>query len=143
MHKLYSYDVTFKEVPGQISLTLAFSGCKGTCEDCHSPHLRDSVGKDVTDNVIIDLLDRYGDYVNVVTFLGGESVIPMWSPLIRDRGLSVCLYTGEDTYDTLELLDFLKTGSYDSTRGGLDVVGTNQKMIDVNKNEDISHLFLV
>lgn len=141
MSLLYSYDITFKEVPGEVSLTLAFSGCTNTCEGCHSPHLREDVGKKLTPAKMQELLKRYGDHITVVTFLGGESEIKKLAPIINGRGLDICLYTGSDTVKSTNGIRYLKTGAYVASKGGLATVGTNQKMVDLLTGEDITYKY--
>ncbi len=141
MHKLYSYDITFKEVPGEISLTLAFSGCKNNCEGCHSPHLRGNEGRKLTKAMMHDLLKRYKKHVTVVTFLGGESEAKRLAPMITAKGLDVCLYTSSTEIEVSKDIRYLKIGAYEAEKGGLDSPTTNQRMFDKYLNLDITYKF--
>lgn len=142
MPNLYSYDITFKEVPNKTSLTLAFSGCKNNCSGCHSPHLRGDEGKKLTGAYMQHLLKRYSKHVDVVTFLGGEELAVRMAPLINGRGLDVCLYTGQDEVKNKEGIRYLKLGAYKEEFGGLDSPATNQRMIDLVLNKDITGEFI-
>lgn len=47
MTKYVDYDIVFQEVPGEVSLALNISNCPFKCEGCHSPHLRENIGRNV------------------------------------------------------------------------------------------------
>lgn len=46
MIKHVGYDVTFQEVPNEVSLVIPISMCQNGCEECHSAYLRNDVGCD-------------------------------------------------------------------------------------------------
>lgn len=46
MIKHVGYDVTFQEVPNEVSLVIPISMCQNRCEGCHSAYLRNDIGCD-------------------------------------------------------------------------------------------------
>ncbi len=140
--KLYDYNVSYgKEVPGCIALVLSFSGCTNRCRGCHSPWLQSDEGKRLTGVYTQHLLKRYAKHVDVVCFLGGESEVQRLRPLIKGRGLDIAVYTGKESLDCTTGIKYLKTGPYMAEKGGLDTVGSNQKMVDLETDEDITWRF--
>lgn len=137
MIRCASHDITFQEVPDEISLTLSISNCPGNCEGCHSPWLHDDIGYDLEEN-LPDLLDRYGELITCVCLMGegkDPAALLRCIKLVKERNLKVCLYSGRDLIkdiplieEILPLLDYLKVGSYQSGLGGLDSTATNQQM---------------
>lgn len=140
-------DIVFQETPGEISISFSIVGCKLQCPGCHSSELWDSSnGTELTFDLFESILDKYKDLATCVLFLGGE-----WEPdaLIRllkyskSKGLKTCLYTGELGVETeiFSNLDYLKTGRWIRSLGGLDSTTTNQKYIDCKTGENLNHLF--
>tara|TARA_R100000353_G_scaffold111108_1_gene79747 strand:+ start:456 stop:701 length:246 start_codon:yes stop_codon:yes gene_type:complete len=72
----------------------------------------------------------------------GEKLLKLLK-IAKREGYKTCLYTGEENVDTmlLEQLDFIKTGKWDPTLGGLDSPQTNQRFIEVETNRNLNHLF--
>jgi len=70
--KFLSYDIVFQEIPDEVTLAINISNCPNCCEDCHSPHLRENTGEELTENVISGLLEKYGNAVTCVCFMGGD-----------------------------------------------------------------------
>lgn len=69
---LASYDIVFQEIPGEVTLALNLSGCPNRCPGCHSPHLQQPVGEVLDEALLAALLERYGDSVTCVGFMGGD-----------------------------------------------------------------------
>jgi len=138
MNNLYSYDITFKEVPGKVSLTLAFSGCVNKCKGCHSPWLQGDEGDEFDIHLLSTLLKTYSKHVDVVTFLGGEvwAQDSLVADLIKAYDLDICLYTGFDHIRAF-YVRYLKTGSYIEALGGLDSPNTNQQLWDLKENKQL------
>lgn len=143
----YQFDVTFQEVPTEISLVLSISGCPHRCHGCHSVELwKKDNGTLLTDAYFFNLLKRYKGYVTCICFFGGE-----WHPLrlaelcsySRKFGLKTCLYTGaNDVPESLKKeLDFLKIGPWIEALGGLESIHTNQRFINVATGATMNHLF--
>ena len=135
--------VTFSEVPDETSLVIMFSGCPNRCMGCHSSHLWDNTrGEPFTLISLLKLIQRVGQYITCVTFLGGE-----WEPerlkelliAVRCYNLKTCLYTGLDDTSTLgdllPHLDYIKVGHFDREAGPLRSPTTNQRMYTVHNGE--------
>ena len=138
----FSYpQIVLTEVPGEISLALSISGCPLRCKGCHSTETYDTnFGEKLTYEKIDKLLNKH---VTCVLFYGGE-----WNPeelikflkYINAKKLKTCLYTGYELdfipKEILNELDFIKTGSYNASLGGLNNKNTNQKFISLTKKHD-------
>ena len=72
MLRLASYDVVFQEIPGEVTLALNLSGCPNRCPGCHSLHLQQDTGEVLDEELLLGLLDRYGQSVTCVCFMGGD-----------------------------------------------------------------------
>ena len=147
-----TYDITFAEVPDEISLSIAITNCQGRCEGCHSPHLRENIGSDLLLS-LPKLLNKYEGLITCVCFLGegndGQGLVKAIT-MANDRGLKTCLYSGNETCDIYKYvkLDYLKTGAYIQELGGLTSAKTNQRMFKITygdggevKLENITYLF--
>lgn len=146
--KYSSLQITFQEVPDEISLCFLVTGCPLRCPGCHSADSWNaSLGTELTIPHLKDLLDQCRATITCVCFLGGEWHGPKLIELCRwsqTRGLKTCLYTGlEDVGSELKaVLDFLKVGPYLKDRGGLSSSTTNQRFINVKTNEVLNHRFI-
>ena len=148
MLKFNGYDIMFQEVPNETSLVFFISGCPYRCEGCHSKHLWEDNGEDLY-SVFQIILERYSSFITCVCFMGGDHIIEeleSYLKIIKDKGLKTCLYTGNDNFsteheETLNLLDFLKEGSYKKELGGLDNPNTNQKFYKIKNGIKVEELF--
>lgn len=160
MIKYVDYDIVFQEVPGEVSLALNISNCPHRCEGCHSPHLREDIGKSVAEDLPV-LLKKYKGMITCVLFLGTGNDLKSLrdcAQYCRDNGVKVAVYTGNDiakpNYDEDDLFwfsafydlpDYLKIGPYKKELGGLNSPSTNQRMFRWNAEtrhyEDITHMF--
>ena len=139
MIKYVSHAVTFAEVPDEISLTLAIANCGGHCQGCHSPELRQDIGRDLEADLPM-LLKKYKDQITCVCLLGqgnDEDALNECLEYVHRHGLKTCLYTGQDEYTgDMTYLTYLKVGHYDPALGGLDKPTTNQRMYQLKKSGD-------
>jgi len=139
--------IVFQEVPNQVSLCFCITGCQIGCKGCHSPELwQETHGHPLTNQIFTDLLTQYQGLITCVLFLGGEwAPLPLIEKLViaREHGLLTCLYSGEAVValPIIQHLNFLKTGSWQQEKGGLDNPKTNQKFIDVHTGKNLTHLF--
>lgn len=141
------HHIVLAEIPGEVSLSFSVTGCDMACRGCHSPELQSaSTGQELTPEFLKSLMDSNAGFISCVLFLGGE-----WEPLVlipllqivKGYGLKTALYTGRTKVsgELLSHLDYLKTGPYIEKLGGLQSTTTNQKLIEVNTNLDITHKF--
>ncbi len=125
--------VVIEEIPDKLTLAVSISNCKGRCEGCHSPHLREDVGEELTEERIDRLFeDNFG--VNCFLFLGegdDKSALVRLADYVRTaHGVKVALYSGRpDVEDELwRAFDYVKVGPYIPERGPLNDPGTNQRL---------------
>lgn len=132
------YAIVMQEIPDEITLALNVCGCPYKCKDCHSKFLWKNDGDILNLNELKKLLDRYGQYITCVCFMGGD-----WSPsaltellvLIKTFNLKTAIYSGSDSKEIFEDLkklkfDYIKMGSYKIEKGGLNSLKTNQKLYE-------------
>lgn len=141
------FDVTFKEVPGEISLTYSICGCPLKCKGCHSPELRTTrSGEKLKRKEYINTLIDYRGYATCVLFMGGEwefEELIFLLKIAKTLGYKTCLYTGLNNVSKAieENLDYLKTGPWIKKRGGLDSENTNQIFKEVATGKKMNSLF--
>ncbi|MDR1679577.1 MAG: anaerobic ribonucleoside-triphosphate reductase activating protein [Prevotellaceae bacterium] len=148
MLRLASYDIVFQEIPDEVTLALNLSGCPNRCTGCHSPHLQEDTGKALNEKVLENLLEKYGNAVTCICFMGGdgfpEEVLKL-AQFIRRRGeiffaLKTAWYSGKpELYKDAELyFDYIKTGKYMKELGGLNVPTTNQRLYKIENKTMIN-----
>ncbi len=150
MLRLASYDVVFREVPGEVTLALNLSGCPNRCPGCHSPHLQTEAGEPLDEGLLEGLLATYGRAVTCICFMGGdgapEEVRRLAEEVCRKSGLKTAWYSGRETLPAgckPGAFDYIKLGPYREALGGLDRPESNQRFYRVEKGEliDRSDLF--
>lgn len=138
--------ITFQEVPNETSLYYEISGCPLKCDGCHSPELRLNKGKILDVSQLSADVFKYDSLITCVLFMGGD-----WSPdlvkllkVIRENNLKTALYSGQNSVsnEIQSQLDYLKTGPFLKSLGGLNSPLTNQKIIHVPSSTILNHLFL-
>lgn len=139
------YDVVFAEIPNEVSLAFTLTGCPNNCEGCHSPHLRNSTGTELTEYLLIEILKEYSSSITTVLFLGGDAYQDKLIPLLRvarAKGLKTALYSGFDEINCnlTSFLDYYKIGRYVHELGGLDSDTTNQRLYKLPEKKDVTHL---
>ena len=142
---LYVKEV-FAEIPGEISLAVAITGCRLKCAGCHSRDLWEDKGIFLTQECLEHLLKEHQG-ITCVCLFGGEHDIDSLIELFMyaHKRVKTAWYCGLDRIPDnkkgiLQYLDYLKLGHYDQELGGLDSLTTNQKLYLVNdeKLEDIT-----
>ena len=139
-----SLQITFQEVPDEISLSFLISGCPLKCSGCHSSDSWNERNGILLDKeVLTRLLQQYKEKITCVLFLGGE-----WQEKMLIEHLMLCesynfktaLYTGLETVseNILSHLTYLKTGPWIPNLGGLSSKATNQKMIEIKTGRQIN-----
>lgn len=147
MLRYHSYNIVFQEVPGEVTLAINLSNCPNGCKGCHSPHLQQNIGIELTEKVIDALLVKYGDAITCVCFMGGDSdplKVQKLAGFIKQKTntqLKTAWYSGKQKLPenfVFENFDFLKLGPYVETLGGLDSPSTNQRFYKVEDGELIN-----
>ena len=139
--------VVLEEIPDRVSLAVDISNCRGNCEGCHSPFLREDIGEELTAGIIDSLVaDNFG--VNCFLFLGEgrdpEALLSL-ADHVRSIGLEAALYSGREEVETSfwEHFNYIKLGPYRSACGPLNNPTTNQRLYHVveGRPEDITARF--
>lgn len=146
MIKYTDTQITFREVPNEVSLSINISNCPYRCKGCHSPYLQKDIGKELTTEVLDKLIEKYKDQITCVTFLGDGGNIEEIAELVKyawKKGYFTCLYTGSEKID--EIIDicngslcYIKIGPYIEEKGALDKPTTNQKFYKVIYETDMN-----
>lgn len=141
MIKYTETQITFSEIPDEISLCINISNCPHMCKNCHSPYLQEDVGERLTSEVLDKLIeDNKG--ITCVCFMGEGgrlSDVAYLSELVHLKyNLKTALYTGLDFHlNTMAEcvgrplvcgFDYVKTGPYIEALGPLNKKTTNQRM---------------
>ena len=139
--KYSGYTIVMQEV---ISLAINISDCPYKCKGCHSMYLWDYIGDYLIDD-IDNLLNKYNNLISCVCFMGGDQnqdELLYCLQKAKKKKIKTCLYTGNDDINSIsneiiKNLDYIKIGRYIEKFGGLNCKTTNQKMFDLNNNEEI------
>ena len=159
MLKYLNTQVTFSEVPDEITLCINITGCKIGCKNCHSSYLAEDIGEELTLDKIYKLIDN-NEGITCICFMGGDSSpkeIDMFARLIKDLyDIKVAWYSGKQELSkdiNLSNFNYVKLGPYIEELGPLNSKTTNQRMYRVAYNhyddgtsgyelEDITYKFL-
>ena len=150
MLKYFDKAIVFQEIPDEVSLAINITNCPHRCKNCHSPYLREDIGKELTYEELDSLLkNRINQNVSCILFMGGDSshsdIVDLSNYIHTKYKYKVAMYSGDDIvdYDLLNCLDYYKYGSYQEDKGGLDKITTNQVMLSIEKGEikDITKKF--
>jgi len=134
--KFVSYDIVFQEVPGEVTLAVNISNCPNRCKGCHSPHLMEDTGEILDESVLEVLLEKYGNAVTCVCFMGGDAApheVERLSAFVRkitSNRIKTAWYSGREQLPegcALQHFDYIKLGPYIEQLGGLNCETTNQR----------------
>lgn len=148
--KVASFEIVFQEVPGEVTLALNISGCPNRCKGCHSPHLWEDTGEELTTELLEALVNRYYPGITCVCFMGGDQnpeYVAQLAKHVHDTyGIKTAWYSGREfplNDSGLEMYDFVKIGPYVEALGGLKSPTTNQRFYrrEGEKWIDETHLF--
>ena len=141
MLKCYSYDIVCQEIPDEITLAVNISCCPNRCPGCHSPWLWEDSGREMTEELLSSLIDRYASAITCFCFMGGDAEpmeIMRLSKWIRSSypHIRTGWYSGKENlpegFDIMAL-DYLKLGPYIAELGGLKSPTTNQILYRISK----------
>ena len=149
MLKFLNTMVVFEEIPDKISLAVNMTNCQNKCVGCHSPQLRKDIGKELTEEVVDELI-KENEGINCFLFMGEgndkDSLIKM-ARYIKEKyaSLSLAIYSGRDNVedDFYELFDYVKIGPYIAEFGPLNKDTTNQRLLKIEDGarKDITSMF--
>lgn len=138
-------DIVLEEIPGRLTLALEISNCQGSCPGCHSPFLKENIGKEL-DAAAVEALVSANFGVNCILLLGegnDPDALGRLAGFMRRRfpGLELALYSGREEVEPwiFEAFDYVKTGPYVARLGPLNERTTNQRLY--YHGEDITSLF--
>lgn len=152
MLKYTDTQVTFSEIPDEITLCINISGCQNNCDGCHSPQLRKDIGKPLYLETLYELIDK-NEGITCVVFMGGDrepEYINILAKCIKDLyDIKIGWYSGKQQLSSkidLQYFDFVKLGPYIKERGPLNYRTTNQSLFkvvhqDSNRLTDITYKF--
>ena len=140
MLKYVNYDITFQEIPDEITLCINISNCPCHCIGCHSSYLAEDSGEKLTLDKIYKLIEN-SEGITCICFMGGDSSpkeIDMFARCIKDLyDIKVAWYSGRQElskYINLKCFDFIKLGPYIEEFGPLNSKTTNQRFYQVIKS---------
>ena len=124
----------FQEVPDEMSLAIAITGCLQRCAGCHSRELWEDKGEVLDVETLCGLLNQHQG-ITCVCLFGGEHNIDALTELFlyAHKRIKTAWYSGLDRLPKehqgiLQYLDFYKEGHFDLELGGLDSPITNQRL---------------
>lgn len=139
MLKYLSTDIVCQEVPDEISLAIAITGCTIRCPACNQRFLWEDKGI-VLGMTEFQWLLNQNTGITCVLLMGGEHDIDALTELFMyaHKRVKTAWYCGldmipKDKIGILEHLDFCKLGHYDQDLGGLDSPTTNQRLYQYSK----------
>lgn len=155
MLKYLNTQVTFSEVPDEITLCINITGCKIGCKNCHSPYLAEDIGepliyKDTHNNRTVINCNPLSELIEAnkgitcVCLMGGDSnpeYINILGKTIKCHKLKSAWYSGKQELSkdiNLEFFDFIKLGPYIEELGPLNSRTTNQRFYKVSDGELIN-----
>lgn len=146
------YDIVFQEIPDEVTLAVNLANCPNGCKGCHSSYLMENVGAPLTEEVLTELLQKYGSAVTCFCFMGGDSdpfEVERLAKFIRNQShlsIKVGWYSGKPELppgiDT-QFFHYIKLGPYIESLGGLKSEKTNQRLYRIENGtmNDITSRF--
>jgi len=151
MLRYSNYNIVFQEIPGEVTLAVNLSNCPNRCKGCHSPYLQQDIGEVFNEHVLDYFLDKYGNSVTCICFMGGDAEpeeVQRLSTLIRRESngkLKTGWYSGKSRLPdniSAKSFDYIKLGPYIERLGGLNKSTTNQRFYIIENGEMIEKTFL-
>lgn len=141
MLKYTDCQVTFSEVPDEISLAIEISNCPIHCPGCHSPELWKDIGNILNKSNLEDLLIS-NKGITCVCFMGGDAEplevneLSKWVHEHYTNTIKTCWYSGNNSYPTFTPdFNYIKIGPYKEKYGPINVKTTNQRMVEIIKTD--------
>lgn len=137
---LYAKEVC-SEIPDEISLGISISGCLIRCPGCHSQELWEDKGTPLGLSMVDSLLKRH-EGVTCLLILGGEHDMGYLMKIFScfHKNIKTAWYCGlpkiKESNPIIRHLDYIKVGSYDKALGGLASPTTNQRLYQLEHQDD-------
>lgn len=135
--------VTFSEIPDEITLCINITNCPCRCSGCHSKHLWEDAGKELTPQVLLQLMDYY-DGATCVCFMGGDSepeAISVFANFVQRNGRTSAWYSGRDEIsDKIDIsnFDYIKIGHFNGVP--INNKKTNQRLYAVLSDNSLTDI---
>ncbi|MDR0606351.1 MAG: anaerobic ribonucleoside-triphosphate reductase activating protein [Bacteroidales bacterium] len=136
-----SFDIVFQEIPNEVTLAINISNCPNWCKNCHSPHLRESIGDVLDENIISVWLEQYANAITCICFMGGdadpyevERLAVYVRTVFSSRNIKTAWYSGKEVLPagiSISNFDYIKLGAYIEHLGGLNMRTTNQRFYSI------------
>ena len=138
MLKFTDTQVTFAEVPDEITLCINMSNCPCHCKGCHSAYLAEDIGVPLSEAGLTILIEA-NKGISCVAFMGGDvnpEEINLYAAFIKGMypSIKVAWYSGrQELSKDIDLMnfDYIKLGPYDEDKGPLNKRTTNQRFYKV------------
>ncbi len=146
MLRFTNYDIVFQEIPDEVTLAINISNCPNRCKGCHSSYLMEDKGNVLDEEILMQLLARYGNAITCVCFMGGDSspqdVMNLAAYLKQKTGYRIKTgwYSGKSDlpdHCSLRSFNYIKLGPYIEHLGGLNSAATNQRFYRIENEEMI------
>ena len=139
MLKYLNTQVTFSEVPDEITLCINITGCKIGCKNCHSSYLAQDIGEPLDLQHLTNLIDSNRG-ISCVCIMGGDANPSEVDDIAQDikeyyPELKVAWYSGRQELSKeieLENFNYIKLGPYIKDKGPLNCRTTNQVMLEID-----------
>lgn len=148
MLKYTETEVTFAEIPDEITLCINISNCPCHCEGCHSPHLWQDIGEELDLKALYKIINPG---VTCLVFMGGDNdpkEVNRLAGVIRSMftHVKIAWYSGRQELAKdidLSRFDYVKLGPYIQDLGPINLKTTNQRLYKVVDKEliDITDKF--
>lgn len=151
MLKYTEHEITFAEVPDEVTLCINISNCPCHCVGCHSPHLWQDIGEPLDLKALYDLIILTRGGISCIAFMGGDNSpedINFLAALVKDNfsNVKIAWYSGrQELSDKINIsrFNYIKLGPYIEEKGPLSNPNTNQVlyMVKDGKLIDITSKF--
>lgn len=140
MLRYIDYDIVFQEIPDETTLAINITNCPNHCKGCHSPHLWEDIGDLLTEQVVLNLLEKYGKAITCVCFMGGDAFpneIEKMATFLHFQTVAkvkVGWYSGKSDLPpdfSLSNFEYIKLGPYTDLLGSLKSKTTNQRLYQI------------
>ena len=149
MLKYLNTQVTFSEVPDEITLCINITGCKVGCRGCHSSYLAENIGEELNSFSLKELISN-NKGITCISFMGGDSspskidALAQWVKI--NYPIKTAWYSGRQELSkdiNPNNFNFIKLGPYIEDSGPLNSKTTNQRFYKVEEGKvvDITNLF--
>lgn len=136
MLKYVNTDIVFQEIPDEVTLAVNISNCPCRCPGCHSTYLWQDIGQPLTGDVMDRFMQKYGDGITCVCFMGGDAApddVASLSRYMHEKypGVKLGWYSGRTItkrHSAVAHFDYIKSGPYKEALGGLKSKTTNQRL---------------